>query len=171
MSTGAETGPTCSKEETKAMKTTALTLLAALTVATAVAGPVLAQPYGGPPPSDYRHDGDRPNGDRPYGDRDHMDRGGDRRDGDQRGGAWGIERRLDWMQERITRGQQDGSLSRREAYRVQSQLNRIKQDVHMSLRMHEGRMDERMQNNLQMRLDRLNDQIRWLRHNDQARPW
>ncbi len=167
VSTRAETGPACSKKETKAMKKTALTLLAALSVAAAVAGPVLAQPYGPPP-------GDRPYGDRDHmggGDRDHMDRGGDRHDQDQRGGAWGIERRLDWMQERISRGQQDGSLSRREAYRVQSQLNRIKQDVRMSQRMHDGRMDERMRDNLQMRLDRLNDQIRWMRHNDQARPW
>jgi hypothetical protein len=41
----------------------------------------------------------------------------------------------------------------------------------MARRMHDGRLDDRARDNLQMRLDRLNGQIRWLRHNDEARPW
>ena len=145
------------------MKKTLLTLLGALSVAGAVAGPVLAQPYGGPPPAD------RPYGDRDHMDRDHMDR--DHMGGDDQRGGWGLDRRIDWMQQRIVRGQQDGSLTRREASRVQYQLNRIRQDMTMARRMHDGRLDDGARDNLQMRLDRLNGQIRWLRHNDDARPW
>ena len=145
------------------MKKTALTLLAALSVAGAVAGPVLAQPYGGPPPAD------RPYGDRDHMDRDHMGPGGFRPD-DQRGG-WGLDRRIDWMQDRINHGRDDRSLTPREAFRVQFQLNRIKREMNMDRRMHGGRLDDGARADLQARLDRLNDQIRWARHNDVARPW
>jgi hypothetical protein len=161
------------------MKKTTLTLLAAVSVAGAISGPVLAQSYGAPSPAD-RPPADRPYGDRDhmgYGDRDHMDRG-DRHD-EQRGGyradegrsEWNIDRRINWMQERITRGRQDRSLSPREAFRVEYQLNRIRRQIGMERRMHGGRLDDGARSNLQMQIDRLNDQIRWLRHNDAARPW
>ena len=42
--------------------------------------------------------------------------------------GWELDRRLDWMQQRIDRGRADGSLDRREARRVQSEIIRIRQD-------------------------------------------
>ncbi len=86
-------------------------------------------------------------------------------------GGWELDRRLDWMQERINRGRQDGSLDWREARRVQGELIRIRRDEHRMRAMNGGRLSDRDRVFLQDRADRLNDHIRWLRHNDERRPW
>lgn len=113
---------------------------------------------------------------------DNHDRGGgwDQRDyargqgADGRGGAVAqeLDRRIDWMQRRIDRGRQDGSLDRGEAWRIQGQLDQIRQDSRR-MRQHNGgnwlRGDQR--DRLTARLNRLNDQIHWLRRNDDRRPW
>jgi hypothetical protein len=115
----------------------------------------------------------------PY-DRHDWDRGGDHRgDGWGRGAdgrgeavAWNIDRRIDWMQKRINRGRDDGSLDRREAWRAQGQLDLIRSDA-ARMRAHNGgnwlRGDQR--DRLNNRLNRLNDQLHWLRRNDERRPW
>ena len=86
-------------------------------------------------------------------------------------GGWELDHRLDWMQQRIDRGRQDGSLDRREARRVQGELIRIRRDEHMMRMRNGGRLSDRDRAFLQDRVDRLNDHIRWLRHNDERRPW
>ena len=86
-------------------------------------------------------------------------------------GGWELDRRLDWMQERINHGRQDGSLDRREARRVQGELIRIRRDEHRMREHNGGRLSDRDRVFLQDRVDRLNDHIRWLRHNDERRPW
>lgn len=122
------------------------------------AAPALAQ-YGPPPGEahDWNH---------------HDDRGGgwDRHD-DHGGGRWDLDRRIDWLQQRIDRGQSDGSLDRREARRVRNALHSIVRDEHSALYVDHGRLTDRHRANLEERLNRLSDQIRWLRANDERRPW
>jgi hypothetical protein len=128
------------------MRKTVLTLLAAATIGASFAGPVIAQPMGGPPPGAYGHDHQRP-------------------------GGWDIERRIHWLRDRIERGHRDGSLTRREYRRVSLELVRIHRDADNDRRMHGGRLGEGARHDLEARLDQLNEQIRWLRHNDVRRPW
>ena len=144
------------------MKTYIAVALGALSLS--AAAPAFAQDYG----RDH-HDQDRQQG-RDY-DRDHG-RDHDRGDMRDRGGAgWDIDRRLAWMDERIERGQRDGSLDRRETFRVRSELRSIRdQERRMRYRDH-GRLDERDRAILERRLDDLNARIRWLRHNDERSPW
>jgi hypothetical protein len=85
--------------------------------------------------------------------------------------GWDLDRRIDWMQDRINRGRADGSLDWREARRVQHELGRIRFDEHR-MRAHDGGWltdpDRAM---LQDRLDRLGEQIHWMRQNDFHHPW
>ena len=85
--------------------------------------------------------------------------------------GWELDRRLDWMQQRIDRGRQDGSLDWREARRVQRELIHIRRDEDRLRGRNGGRLTDRDRYMLQDRLDRLSDKIRWLRHNDERRPW
>jgi len=85
--------------------------------------------------------------------------------------GWDLNRRLDWLQQRIDRGRDDGSLDRREARRVQRELVDIRRQEDMLRDRGGGRLAERDRDMLQARLDRLSDQIRWARNNDERRPW
>lgn len=64
-----------------------------------------------------------------------------------RGAPDGIQQRIDWLQERINRGRQDGSLSRMEAQRAERELNLIDRDAAT----------------LDRRLDDVSRNIRWAR--------
>ncbi len=148
------------------MKRASMTLFAALAAASALAAPVLAQPYGtqpyGPPPpaqGGYDQDHDR---------RDHDH---DHEHGPMQPGGWDIDRRIDWMQQRIMRGRSDGSLDRREYRHAQRQLDSIKNDYRRARWHGGGRLDDRARDMLQERLDRLNGEIHWLRDNGDRRPW
>ena len=101
---------------------------------------------------------------------DHARRGDWRGDRGERGG-WDLDRRIDWMQGRINHGRADGSLDFREADRAQDELRRIRDHERRERDEHGGRLDGRARDELSARLDRLNEQIRWLRHNDDRRPW
>ena len=139
-----------------------LAMFAAGTIA--LASPVMAQP-------DY-HDQGRGSGyDQGRGDRGGDDRGRDDRGRDDRGQGWNLDRRIDWMQRRIDRGRDDGSLDRREAYRAQRTLEDIRRDKRRMEYRSGGFLRGYQRDDLQGRLDRLNSQIRWLRHNDEVRPW
>ena len=123
------------------------TVLAAIVVSAlaAAAAPVLAQPYG--PDRDHREF--RP--DAP--------------------GGWDINRRLDWMEQRLNRGRDDGSLDRREFERAWRDLQSIRSQERDMLRRGYGHLDGRDRDVLLERLDRLNDSVRWMRRNDERRPW
>ncbi len=86
-------------------------------------------------------------------------------------GGWTLERRESWMQERIDRARTDGSLSRREAYRLQTSLNQIKTLQARMVRRGHGRLLDSDRANLEMRLDHLRDGMRWLRQNSETAPW
>jgi hypothetical protein len=126
-------------------------IIAAALAATAVVGlaaPASAQPYGPPP-----------------GDHPHMDHG------PMVPGGWDINRRIDWMQQRINQGRMDGSLDRHEARRVERELGSIRGEAERARMSHGGRLNDFDRQRLQDRLDHLNDQIHWLRNNDVRRPW
>jgi len=86
-------------------------------------------------------------------------------------GGWDLDRRIDWMQQRIDRGRADGSLDRREADRVQHELDRIRHDDHEWRERNGGWLNDGQRQALQDRLDRLNDQMHWMRDNGERRPW
>jgi hypothetical protein len=71
--------------------------------------------------------------------------------------------RIEYLQQRIDRGRQDGSLTAREAYRAQTELRRIRQDAARMRR--NGILDPRYSTNIQARLDDLSRSLRWARHN------
>jgi hypothetical protein len=71
--------------------------------------------------------------------------------------------RIQYLQQRIDRGRQDGSLTPREAYRAQTELRRIRQDAARMRR--NGMLDPRYSANIQARLDGLSRSLRWARHN------
>lgn len=84
------------------------------------------------------------------------------------GGAWPLERREAWMQERLDRARTDGSLTRRDIRRAQATLNDIRERQNRMMR--DGRLDNRERMVLQGRLDQLRDTLRWARQED-APPW
>jgi uncharacterized protein YdeI (BOF family) len=73
--------------------------------------------------------------------------------------------RIQFMQDRVNRGVADGSIDRREAWRVNRQLNGVRQWIQ---RMHwQGqRLTPDQRARVQARLDEISRQIRWMRHND-----
>jgi len=120
---------------------------AAAALALLAAAPALAQPYGppaGPPPGPGM--GEAPQG-------------------------WQIDRRIDWVQQRISRGRADGSLDWQEARRVETELIHIRNDERMMRAKGGGRLSDRERFMLEGRVDHVNEQLHWLRHNDERRPW
>ncbi len=86
-------------------------------------------------------------------------------------GAWDIAQRIHWIQDRIVRGRDDGSLDGREFVRVERELEIIKNEDRDDRYRNGGRLDEPTRHNLEERLNHLNDQIHWLRVRNEARPW
>ncbi len=86
-------------------------------------------------------------------------------------GGWDIQRRIDWTEQKIIRGRDAGALDRREFDRVQGELNGIRREDHEIRRYHDGHLDDRARADLEARLDRVNDQIHWMRDHEERRPW
>jgi len=73
--------------------------------------------------------------------------------------------RIQFLQRRIDRGIQDGSLDRREARRAQTELRSIRQEA-WRWRQRDGNvLRPRHAEQLQLRLDNLSRNLRWLRSN------
>ena len=71
--------------------------------------------------------------------------------------------RIDYLQQRIERGMSDGSLSRQEAWRAQTELRQIRRDA---MRMRRGgAFSASSSTMIQSRLDRLSRNLRWARNN------
>lgn len=72
--------------------------------------------------------------------------------------------RIQFMQDRVNRGVADGSIDRREAWRVNRELNGVRQWIR---RMHwqDQRLTPDQRARVQARLDQISQQIRWMRHN------
>ena len=113
---------------------------AALTAAMFVSAPLTAQPYNG------------------YGN------GGWNSNEFWRGAPNNTWERMRFLQNRIDRGLQDGSLTPSEARRAQWQLRRIRQDA-SRMRHYNGTLSPSDAAVIQARLDDLSRKIRWARHN------
>ena len=87
------------------------------------------------------------------------------RDAFWRGAPTDPYQRIDFLQRRIQRGANDGSLNPREARRAQYQLNQIRRDADRMRYRHHGRFSEADYSYVQSRLDSLSQQIRWQRQN------
>ncbi len=116
-------------------------LLLAMALTALGAAPALAQPYGPPPP--------------PYAPR----------------GEWDLGRRIEWTEGHIQRAWDMHALDRREFDRVQGELRGIHREFD-GVRAHEmGHVDEYHRADIAARLDRLNDQIRYIAQWNERRPW
>lgn len=76
-------------------------------------------------------------------------------------GSW---ERIQFLQQRIDRARRDGSLDRREAKRANQELRHIKMDAEQMRRRHRGGMRSSDYANIQVRLDNLSRNLRWMRH-------
>lgn len=86
------------------------------------------------------------------------------------GAEWSLERRADWLQQRISQGRADGSINRREAMRVQRALMEVRRDQARMMRRGHGHLRNSDRAMLEQRLDRVRDTIRWARQNDDNMP-
>lgn len=84
-------------------------------------------------------------------------------------GGFTLDQREDWLQQRIERGREDGSLDRRDAWRAQQTLNGIRRDQARLIRRDRGVLTPRDRDYLEQRLDRLRDSLRLAR--DERAPW
>ena len=74
--------------------------------------------------------------------------------------------RINYLQQRIDRGVRDGTLTRPEARRAQSQLDRIRRDASM---MRRNGLTRGEAVSIQARLDNVSRNLRWARNNDNVR--
>jgi len=133
----------------------------AATALTAVAAPAMAQGYGPPPPGP----GYGPPAPQQYGPPPQPGQFGP-----PPAGAFSIDQRIDWMQDRINHGRMDGSLDHFEADRVQAELNSIRSEEKRDRFYHWGKLRGGDRTHIQMRLDRLGATIHWM-HDAPRRPW
>lgn len=115
--------------------------------AASVAVPAMAQ--------DYRRDNDR--GDRYERDRDYRGDRGDRYEQSNRGGWQSISQRKFQLDRRIDVGLSNGSLSRREAVRLKTELNAL---VRLEASYLRGGLTRWERTDLDRRYDRLSVQVR-----------
>ena len=83
-------------------------------------------------------------------------------------GGWSIDQREDWLQHRIDQGRADGSLSPREARRVQVSLNGIRTRQTRFMHRDFGHLTDAHRAYLESLLDQLSASIRGMRENA---PW
>ncbi|HTI67304.1 MAG TPA: glycine zipper 2TM domain-containing protein [Caulobacteraceae bacterium] len=82
-----------------------------------------------------------------------------------RGAPDGVRQRVAWLDQRVRRGQTNGTLSRDEANRVLRSLNALRLEER-GQRHYQGQLDDRVEVRLQAKLDLVNDNIQWRRQNN-----
>jgi hypothetical protein len=76
-----------------------------------------------------------------------------------------VRAREDWLEQRIRRGMDDGSLTASEADRALRDLRQIRREE-VRLRRYDGRLRPRDRDYIQAKLDNLSSTIRWMRNNE-----
>ncbi|HTK35443.1 MAG TPA: glycine zipper 2TM domain-containing protein [Caulobacteraceae bacterium] len=84
-------------------------------------------------------------------------------DGFWRGAPQGIREREDWLEQRIQRGVEQGTLDRREARRATDMLRDLRNTEQRLRRRDGGRLSRQDADYMQVRLDNLGQQITWLK--------
>lgn len=137
----------------------AATALLLSTAAVAQSGPGW---NGGPPPGSGWNGGPPPPGAGP---------GWHRRPGGWDGNAFwhgapdNPNERIQFLQDRVNRGQADGSLNPYEARRVNGELNGLRRWIQRMHWQDQGRLTPDQRGRVQGKLDQISRQIRWARHN------
>ena len=81
-----------------------------------------------------------------------------------RGAPDNPNQRIQFLQDRVNQGTANGSLDRREAMRVNHELNGMRQWIHRLHWEDDGRLTPGQRAQVQGRLDGISRQIRWMRH-------
>jgi Spy/CpxP family protein refolding chaperone len=85
---------------------------------------------------------------------------------------WDLNHREQWLQERVDRGLQDGSLSSDEAKHVRRDLENIHEEQVRLQDSNDGELMESDSDRLEQKLDHVARQIHWLKQeNDEMPPW
>ena len=91
--------------------------------------------------------------------------------GRDRASGWDIDRREAWLDQRIERGREDGSLDKKEAHKVHDKVREIR-ELEGRMRGREGgSLIDRDRMVLEMKLDDVSRQIHWMRENNERAPW
>jgi hypothetical protein len=101
----------------------------------------------------------------PYADNGPPYAGGYGSDASYTSQRYSVRQREDWLDQQISAGQQDASLTPREAWQVRRDLNDIRRRE-AAYRRPDGSLRDRDRQYLQSRLDSLSDRLRDLRGND-----
>lgn len=78
----------------------------------------------------------------------------------------GIHERIDWMQARIDRSRDDGSLNPRQVGYAEHDLNEIRRMAHELRERDGGQLNDQDRGYIQSRLDSLGQNLRWMRQED-----
>ena len=85
---------------------------------------------------------------------------------------WDLNHREQWLQERVDRGLQDGSLGADEAKHVRQDLEQIHSEQVRLQDANDGELMASDSDRLEEKLDHVARQIRWLKHtDDDTPPW
>ena len=86
-------------------------------------------------------------------------------------GDWTLQQREHWLDDRLGKARDDGSVDRGEFDRVHHELSRIRDDEDRLRDAHNGQLTDNENADLEARLDGVANQIHWLRENSFQRPW
>ncbi|HVP84723.1 MAG TPA: hypothetical protein VMS78_08385 [Rhizomicrobium sp.] len=85
---------------------------------------------------------------------------------------WDLNHREQWLQERVDRGLQDGSLDSEEAKHVRQDLEQIHEEQVRLQDANDGELMASDSDRLETKLDHVARQIHWLKkENDEMPPW
>jgi hypothetical protein len=86
-------------------------------------------------------------------------------------GNWTLKEREKWLEERINRSRDDGSLAHSEFDHVRRELGDIRHDEDRMRDRHDGQLTDNETTRLEARLDNVAATIHWLRSENLDRPW
>ena len=82
-----------------------------------------------------------------------------------------MERREYWLEQRISHGLADGSISPDEAMHARHEIADLRYQEQRLRSVNGGPLVDRDRLRLEARLDELSDEIHWLRDTGERRPW
>jgi hypothetical protein len=86
-------------------------------------------------------------------------------------GNWTLKERENWLDSRLDKARDDGSIDRHEFERVRHDLSSIRDDEDRLRGAHDGQLTDNETADLEARLDGVAGQIHWLHEESFRRPW
>jgi hypothetical protein len=86
-------------------------------------------------------------------------------------GNWTLKQREDWLNNRLDKAQDDGSIDHHEFDRVHHKLQDIRDDEDQLRDHHDGQLTDNETAELEARLDSVAAEIHWLHENSFQKPW